>query len=211
MTEHLGKLGKYQILGIIGRGGMGTVYRAFDPVLSRPVALKVVSSEGELSTEQKARLLREGKACAQLTHPNIISIHDLGEDGDRIFIVMELLEGEDLKQGAASAEPRALQPRISPIGIVRLPRRLRRTASGVQCAPMLARRHPSWDHPARKIYPKIVRPHELDVSRHRQNAAIWRVARDRRGRREGRGDPRKQRQHAAEHEHTDERHEADDQ
>jgi serine/threonine protein kinase len=113
MTEPLGKLGKYQILGIIGRGGMGTVYRAFDPVLSRPVALKVVSSEGDLSAEQKARLLREGKACAQLTHPNIISIHDLGEDGDRIFIVMELLQGKDLKQVIAAHAALSLAEKLS--------------------------------------------------------------------------------------------------
>jgi serine/threonine-protein kinase len=113
MPEHLGNLGKYQILGIIGRGGMGTVYRAFDPVLSRPVALKVVSSEGDLSAEQKARLLREGKACAQLTHPNVISIHDLGEDGGRIFIVMELLQGEDLKQVIAAHAALSLAEKLS--------------------------------------------------------------------------------------------------
>src|SRR5262249_13010910 len=79
-------------------GGMGTVYRALDPALDREVAIKVVSAEGELSVEQKARLIREGKACARLTHPNIVSIFDLGEDAGRLFIVMELLHGQDLKR-----------------------------------------------------------------------------------------------------------------
>ena len=93
------RLGKYRILDTLGQGGMGTVYRAFDPVLDREVAVKVVSSsDGELSAAQKARLLREGKACAQLTHPNVVSIYDLGEDGDQFFIVMEMLEGQDLKR-----------------------------------------------------------------------------------------------------------------
>lgn len=110
MIEHLGK---YQILGIIGRGGIGTVYRAFDPVLSRQVALKVVSSEGELSAEQKARLLREGKACAQLTHPNVISVYDLGEDAGRFFIVMELLEGADLRQLIGARATPSLAEKLS--------------------------------------------------------------------------------------------------
>ena len=92
------RLGKYQIEAQIGRGGMGAVYRAHDPLLKRQVALKVISENVDVNDELRARFFREAQACAQLSHPNIITIHDLGEDEGRLFIVMEYLEGEELKQ-----------------------------------------------------------------------------------------------------------------
>ena len=110
MTE---RLGKYELLAIIGRGGMGTVYRAFDPLLGRHVALKVVSLQDELSGELKTRLLREGQACVQLTHPNIITVYDLGEDHGRFFLVMELLNGEDLKKVIAAHGALSLPEKLS--------------------------------------------------------------------------------------------------
>src|SRR3990170_2270890 len=91
------KIGKYRILERIGRGGMGTVFKAHDPVLDRLVALKVISSEGEVTDELKTRFYREAQACARLNHPNIVVVHDLGEDAGRLFIVMEFLDGEELK------------------------------------------------------------------------------------------------------------------
>ena len=92
------RLGKYQISEQIGRGGMGAVYKASDPLLKRVVALKVISENVDESDDLRARFFREAQACAQLSHPNIITIYDLGEDAGRLFIVMEYLEGEELKQ-----------------------------------------------------------------------------------------------------------------
>ena len=92
------RLGKYQISEQIGRGGMGAVYKATDPLLKRVVALKVISENVDESDDLRARFFREAQACAQLSHPNIITIYDLGEDAGRLFIVMEYLEGEELKQ-----------------------------------------------------------------------------------------------------------------
>jgi eukaryotic-like serine/threonine-protein kinase len=103
------RIGKYEVVELIGRGGMGTIYRARDSVLERSVALKVVSSF-EVTPELRVRFFREAQACARLSHPNIVTIHDMGEDGGRLFIVMELLEGEELRQLIARRAPLALEP-----------------------------------------------------------------------------------------------------
>ena len=91
-------IGKYRIVESIGRGGMGTIWKAHDPILDRLVALKVISPEIEVSDDLRARFFREAKACAKLNHPNIVIVHDMGEDASRLFIVMELLQGEELRQ-----------------------------------------------------------------------------------------------------------------
>src|SRR6185295_4891935 len=81
----------------IGRGGMGCVYRARDEAMGRDVALKVLTADVEDDPEIRTRFYREAEAAARLSHPNIITIFDVGEDGDRFFIVMELLRGATLK------------------------------------------------------------------------------------------------------------------
>ncbi len=86
---------RYRIDAELGRGGMGVVYRAHDALLDRNVAVKVLS-DAKLGTEGRARLLREAQAAAQLNHPNIVSVHDAGENEGVPFIVMELVEGESL-------------------------------------------------------------------------------------------------------------------
>jgi hypothetical protein len=91
------KIGKYEVIDQIGRGGMGTIFRARDPILQRAVALKVISNL-EVTPELRTRFFREAQACARITHPNIVIIHDMGEDSGRLFIVMELLEGEELRR-----------------------------------------------------------------------------------------------------------------
>src|SRR5262249_14654885 len=91
------KIGRYRILERIGRGGMGIVYKAHDPILDRLGALKVISSEAEVTDELKTRFYREAQACARLNHQNIVVVHDLGEDQGRLFIAMEFLDGEELK------------------------------------------------------------------------------------------------------------------
>ena len=105
-------IGKYEVVELIGRGGMGTIFRARDPVLERAVALKVVSSL-EVTPELRARFFREAQACARLSHRNIVTIHDIGEDGGRLFIVMELLEGEELRQLIARRAPLTLEDKLS--------------------------------------------------------------------------------------------------
>jgi predicted Ser/Thr protein kinase/outer membrane biosynthesis protein TonB len=106
-------IGKYQILERIGRGGMGMIFKAHDPVLNRPVALKVISTEVEVTDELRARFFREAQACARLSHPNIVTVYDMGEDDGRLFIVMELLEGEELKRVVARKKALALEDKLA--------------------------------------------------------------------------------------------------
>jgi class 3 adenylate cyclase/tetratricopeptide (TPR) repeat protein len=87
---------RYRIDAELGRGGMGVVYRAYDALLDRAVAVKVLSDSG-LGTEGRARLLREAQAAARLDHPNIVSVYDAGETGDTPFIVMQLVTGTTLR------------------------------------------------------------------------------------------------------------------
>jgi serine/threonine protein kinase len=91
------QVGKYAVVEKIGAGAMGEVFRAHDPVLDRDVAIKVVL--GKLSEDEKARerFLHEAQAAAHLNHPNIITLFDFGEESGTAYMVMELLEGSDLK------------------------------------------------------------------------------------------------------------------
>ena len=73
------KIGKYHIVERLGRGGMGTIFKAHDSVLDRLVALKVISTEVEVSDELRARFFREAQACARLSHPNIVTVYGMGE------------------------------------------------------------------------------------------------------------------------------------
>lgn len=89
-------LGKYELLLELGAGAMGIVYRARDTVLGREVALKVMRPESQLNIETIERFRREARAGAQLSHPSIVTVYELGEmEGSSTFIAMELLEGMD--------------------------------------------------------------------------------------------------------------------
>ena len=92
-------VGRYTVLERIGSGGMGVVYAAFDPQLDRRVALKVMhaNSDGPSGSAGRARLLREAQAMAKLSHPNVITVHDVGTYGDRVFVAMEFIEGATLR------------------------------------------------------------------------------------------------------------------
>jgi len=105
------KIGKYEVIDQIGRGGMGTIFRARDPILERSVALKVIS-DFEVTPELRSRFFREAQACARITHPNIVIVHDMGEDDGRLFIVMELLDGEELGQVIARHERLSLPEKL---------------------------------------------------------------------------------------------------
>jgi serine/threonine protein kinase len=90
-------LGRFRVDRLIGRGGMGAVYAAFDEKLERDVALKVLIDEGD-ATVQKKRLLREARLAAKLQHPNIATVYEVDELDGRLYIVMELLEGSSLRK-----------------------------------------------------------------------------------------------------------------
>src|ERR1700760_173513 len=89
-------LGHYRIAAKVGEGGMGAVYRAQDEVLHRDVAIKVVSSRTVTDKSAKDLLLAEARAASSLSHPNICTIHQVGEAGQELYIVMELIEGKSL-------------------------------------------------------------------------------------------------------------------
>ena len=91
-------VGPYEVLGLLGAGGMGEVYRAHDPRLGRDVALKVILTEGEPSAERLKRFEDEARAVARLSHPNVLSVFDVGAHDGRPYVVFELLEGETLHQ-----------------------------------------------------------------------------------------------------------------
>jgi serine/threonine protein kinase/dipeptidyl aminopeptidase/acylaminoacyl peptidase len=106
MTLNAGtRLGPYEIVGAIGAGGMGEVYRARDSKLDRLVAIKVLPSQLAENATALARFEREAKAVAALSHPNILSIFDFGHEGTTVFAVMELLDGETLRQKLAAPIP----------------------------------------------------------------------------------------------------------
>ena len=91
------RLGPYEILGPIGRGGMGEVYRAKDARLGREVAVKVLPADAGQTPDRLARFEREARAVAALNHPNILALHDIGNDAGVLYAVMELLEGDTLR------------------------------------------------------------------------------------------------------------------
>jgi serine/threonine protein kinase len=90
-------LGRYEILAPLGAGGMGEVYRARDERLDRDVAIKVLPEDVANNPDRLSRFEREAKAVARLSHPNILEIHELGEQQGRPFMVTEVLEGETLR------------------------------------------------------------------------------------------------------------------
>lgn len=109
-------VGRYLIIETLGRGGMGVVYRAYDPELNRPVALKLIGLHGQGSQSHqggedlvRARMLREAQALAQLTHPNVVSVYDVGAFDQAVFITMELVEGQTLRDWAAQQRPSRAQ------------------------------------------------------------------------------------------------------
>ena len=90
-------LDRYMVLEPLGRGGMGVVYAAFDAELDRRVAIKVVRGRRRGNSERRLRLLREAQAMARLNHPNVITVHHVGEHGRRVYLVMEIVRGPTLR------------------------------------------------------------------------------------------------------------------
>jgi serine/threonine protein kinase len=93
------KFGRFQVIDELGRGAMGVVYRANDSALGRTVAIKTIALTGSAAERDihEARFLQEARAAGSIGHPSIITIYDVGREGDTAFIAMELLEGQDLR------------------------------------------------------------------------------------------------------------------
>jgi len=95
-------IGRYFVLKQLGEGGMGVVYAAYDPALNRKVAIKLIRDSGKgLHAVARQRLLREAQAMAQLSHPNIIAVFDVGTAFEQVFVAMEFIEGGTLRQWLA--------------------------------------------------------------------------------------------------------------
>src|SRR5262245_65567278 len=100
------------MMGKIGKGGMGVVSRARDSGIGRTVAVKMLVSDIDVSEEARERFFREARSAGQLTHRNIITIYDFGEENGRAYIVMELLTGESLTALLASSQRLPLEQQI---------------------------------------------------------------------------------------------------
>ncbi len=86
---------RFVVIGLVGRGGMGEVYAAYDPELDRKVAIKLLRARGD-DADGRARLLREAQAIAKLSHPNVVVVYDVGTFGESVFIAMEFVDGRTL-------------------------------------------------------------------------------------------------------------------
>jgi len=112
---HGTSLGRYRILEPLGQGGMGRVYLAEDPRLGRRVAIKVLPTDVSRDVAWRARLLLEARSASALNHPNIVTVYDLGEDDETLYVAMELVDGVTLRAWAA-------ERRRSPAEIVAMAR-----------------------------------------------------------------------------------------
>jgi eukaryotic-like serine/threonine-protein kinase len=92
------QLGSYQVLSLLGEGGMGVVYKGRDIRLNRSVAIKVLPRDKVSDPERKRRFIQEARAASALNHPNIITVHDIGSESGSDFIVMEYVAGKTLDQ-----------------------------------------------------------------------------------------------------------------
>src|SRR5215813_769600 len=92
------RLGHFDLLEKIGEGGMGVVYKARDTRLERVVVIKLLPESRAADAERRARLIYEAKAASALNHPNIVTIHEVGEQDGRTFIVMEFVDGKPLNE-----------------------------------------------------------------------------------------------------------------
>jgi serine/threonine protein kinase len=106
------KIGKYELIERVGQGAMGVVYKARDPLMRRLVAIKTMSSEIAREAELHDRFYREAQSAGTLSHKNIITIYDLGEEGSRPYIAMEFLLGEDLKSKLDRGAKLTLEERL---------------------------------------------------------------------------------------------------
>jgi len=106
------RIGRYRILEKLGHGGMGVVYKAFDPQIERNVAIKVISTQRMDDPELRERFFREARAAGHLSHPNIVVVYDLGEQDGHPYIAMEFVDGITLDALMRGGEPFSMSRRI---------------------------------------------------------------------------------------------------
>ena len=191
MNDLVGRrLGRYEIVSLIGSGGMGEVYRARDVQLGRDVAVKVLSAKASEDPRRLERFEQEAHAVALLSHPNILDIHDFGVDGGVTYAVTELLEGKNLRErlgGSSLPLSKALE-----IGMA--------VAEGLAAAHSKGIVH--RDIKPENIFITTERPREDPRLRHRppggrSGARSSRPQRSHRDRHRDRPDPRDRRLHLA--------------
>ena len=129
----MGRLGPYRVLDILGRGGMGIVFRAEDTQLQRPVALKVLLPSLTDSDIARERFLREGRAAAAIKHDHVVTIYQVGEDRGAPFLAMELLKGESLEDRLER------QGRLSVADVLRIGREIALGLSAAHAQDMIHR------------------------------------------------------------------------
>ena len=110
--ERYRRLGKYELHQLLGEGAMGIVWKAYDTVLRRYVALKLLSSSFRKTKDMHERFLREARAAGAIQHANIVTVYDLGESEGQLFIAMELVEGRDLSDMITLRDPLALERKL---------------------------------------------------------------------------------------------------
>jgi eukaryotic-like serine/threonine-protein kinase len=111
-TDRYRRVSKFELHELIGEGAMGVVWKAYDTVIRRYVALKLLSTHIGKTSDARQRFLREARAAGVLQHPNLVTLYDLGEADDQLYIAMELVEGRDLSELIANSEPLALERKL---------------------------------------------------------------------------------------------------
>ena len=111
-TTDIKRIGKYDIIEVLGRGGMGVVYRAVDKQIGREVAVKTLTQGVAGDKEMLARFYEEGRKTGRLNHPHIVTVYDLGEDNGTPYIVMERVEGDPLDKIIARDIPLSMMDRL---------------------------------------------------------------------------------------------------
>ena len=107
----LSRLGKFEIIRLLAQGSMGEVYVGWDPTIGREVAIKVIHTSAGMGPEARERFATEARAAGALNHPNIVTVHELGEEQGVLYLAMELVRGEDL---ATLIRAATLAPRPKP-------------------------------------------------------------------------------------------------
>jgi serine/threonine protein kinase/Tol biopolymer transport system component len=125
------RLGAYEIVALLGAGGMGEVYRARDPRLNRDVAIKVLPAAFSSDADRLRRFEQEARAAAALNHPNILAVYDIGSHDGAPFVVSELLEGETLRAKLASTPTQSVMSPTTPGSAGAAPSQIVRTIGGL--------------------------------------------------------------------------------
>jgi serine/threonine protein kinase/tetratricopeptide (TPR) repeat protein len=107
------KIGKYQIASLLGKGGMGEVYKAQDPTLGRFVALKIMRGPALDDTQARERFIREAQAAGGLRHPNVVTVYDIGEVEGQMYIAMEFIPGDDLEKVIRGRMPLSIDDKLN--------------------------------------------------------------------------------------------------